>query len=108
MSRDVAVVRAAAGLDRASSDLATIAGLLDGTTGLDRERLEVRNMTLAAAGIVAAATARLESRGAHFRSDYPETDPALTGMHLVHAPLGDGWRFGALADVLAIESVPSP
>lgn len=105
MSRDVAVVRDAAGLTRAGSDLATIARSLANTTELDRTRLEVRNMTLAAASIVAAATARLESRGAHFRSDFPEIDPALDGVHLIHAGTDDGWRFGALADALELGQI---
>jgi len=39
-----------------------------------------------ARAIAAAALAREESRGAHRRSDRPETDPALDGIHLVARP----------------------
>jgi L-aspartate oxidase len=43
--------------------------------------LEDRNLTLVATAIVRAALAREESRGAHFRSDFPRPDPALAGCH---------------------------
>jgi L-aspartate oxidase len=46
--------------------------------------------------IAAACLAREESRGAHQRTDHPDTDPALDGMHtLVGAggpPAFEGWR----------------
>ncbi|MEX0728717.1 MAG: L-aspartate oxidase [Planctomycetaceae bacterium] len=45
---------------------------------------ELQNMLLAARLMIAAATARTESRGVHFRSDFPETDPSLArhiGLH---------------------------
>jgi L-aspartate oxidase len=100
MSRDVAVVRDAEGLERAGSELAAVARAIAGSGGLDRPRLEVRNMALAAAGIVAAASRRLESRGAHFRSDYPDTEPALDGRHLLHQGKDGEWRFRALSDAL--------
>ena len=105
MSRHVAVVRNAEGLERAGGDLATIANEIAQTSGLDRPRLEVRNMALAAAGIVEAATRRLESRGAHFRGDYPETDSALDGRHLLYHSLEGDWRYGALSDALATAAV---
>ena len=43
---------------------------------------EVRNLADVAATIVAAATAREETRGAHTREDFPETDPALRARFL--------------------------
>ena len=66
MSEDVGVVRDAAGLRRA---LATIADLEAGQAG----SAAFRNMAATATLIAAAALLREESRGGHFRSDFPET-----------------------------------
>lgn len=68
MSADVGVVRDAAGMTRA---LAVIADL-------ERENRSPRfaNMLVAARMIAAGALARTESRGGHYRSDYPQPDPA--------------------------------
>jgi L-aspartate oxidase len=38
---------------------------------------EVRNLATVAAALVAAATAREESRGCHTRTDFASTSPAL-------------------------------
>jgi L-aspartate oxidase len=45
-------------------------------TGLDVKAVEDANLRTVAAALVASALARRESRGGHFRSDAPETDPA--------------------------------
>jgi L-aspartate oxidase len=42
---------------------------------------ETANMLLSAQAITCAALARRESRGAHFRTDFPQRDPALDGLH---------------------------
>ena len=42
---------------------------------------ETANMVQVAQLIVTAAIQRRESRGSHFRNDYPATDPALAGQH---------------------------
>ena len=41
------------------------------------------NLLTIARALVAAASARTESRGAHTREDYPETSPALR-LRFVH------------------------
>lgn len=68
MSRHVGVVRDRAGLAEALSVIAD----------LERNCRSMRflNMLVAAKMIAAAALARTESRGGHYRSDFPESDDA--------------------------------
>jgi L-aspartate oxidase len=47
------------------------------------ERLAAEDPFPLARAIARAALAREESRGAHQRSDRPERDPALDGMHSI-------------------------
>ena len=68
MSGKVGVVRDAAGLSEA---LAVIAEM---TAACESDRL--LNMLTVAKMVTAAALARTESRGGHYRSDYPEHDAA--------------------------------
>ncbi|RAQ94416.1 L-aspartate oxidase [Thermogemmatispora tikiterensis] len=48
--------------------------------------LETANMLDSAALVVQAALARRESRGSHWRRDYPQPDPSLAGVSLVLRP----------------------
>jgi L-aspartate oxidase len=64
MSSQVGVVRDATGLERALEEIATLESQAPGTLPL-----------LAARLIAESALARRESRGGHFRSDYPDTLP---------------------------------
>jgi len=69
MSANVGVIRDAAGLRHALIDIAR----------LERESANspaLRNMATAALLVTAAALRREESRGGHYRSDFPNTDPA--------------------------------
>ena len=66
MQETVGVERNACGLQRA---LATITDLEAASGGRD---IKLANMTLAARFIATAALAREESRGGHYRSDFPE------------------------------------
>ena len=68
MSEKVGVVRDARSLKAALNELDKIAAEAKGDTVLE-------NMTLTARLITAAALSRKESRGGHFRSDYPKSDP---------------------------------
>jgi fumarate reductase flavoprotein subunit len=79
---DVGIVRDAASLNRAMGGLAALESDLDGI-GVDGENLafnltwhdwmNLKNLILVSRAITAAALARDDSRGAHYRSDYPET-----------------------------------
>ncbi|HET9979758.1 MAG TPA: FAD-binding protein, partial [Ktedonobacterales bacterium] len=80
MWRDVSLRRDAEGMTAAGKTLRKLAG----AGPVDPE---TANMLLAAQLITTAALARRESRGGHFRSDYPDRDPSLDGVHsLLHAP----------------------
>jgi L-aspartate oxidase len=70
MSRHVAIRRDESGLDRASAALSDLVGSGD---GLSTD--EAVNRWTVAAALVAAASRRRESRGCHWRADYPVTNP---------------------------------
>ena len=53
---------------------------LAGDAAFDREN---HNMLLLGKALLTGALARTESRGAHFRHDFPETDPSLQHQLLV-------------------------
>jgi aspartate oxidase len=110
MSRHVGVVRDAAGLARAREELDTIAAeLREGSateplardSGTRRAFWELRNLVDAARAVIAAADHRLESRGAHFRADFSEPEPALDGQHSLSAVDGS-FRYGPLDEAYAI------
>ena len=56
--------------------------------GTDLSSLETANLLVLAKVIVAAALRRRESRGAHFRHDFPEPSPALQHQIIVRAGFG--------------------
>ena len=75
-----------AGLLRDDQGLETMQHKLDALAatlprGLARRAIEARNLHSIALGIVASALARRESRGAHYRIDYPQHD--ATARHSV-------------------------
>jgi L-aspartate oxidase len=99
MSRDVAVVRDAPGLERAATEIAEVTAELERLGTLpSRDLWEARNMAIASSAVVAAANHREESRGGHYRHDFPEPDPALDAQHSLH--LDEAWRYGALEEGL--------
>lgn len=87
-SRDAGVVRDAAGLRRLAGDLAAVPFLPDGRP-LDLAALEATALHTVASLLCAAASARTESRGAHRRSDAPDTS-ADWEVRLVHRIDGTG------------------
>jgi len=84
MSADCGVARDADGLKRAA---ATLDDLADEARGLPVRAVaayEVCNLLHVSRAIVAAATAREESRGAHTRTDVPFSDDRWLGRLVVH------------------------
>jgi L-aspartate oxidase len=75
----VSLRRDADGLNNAQETLRTLAE----RAAVDPE---TANLLLVAQLVVAAALARTESRGAHYRLDYPGRDPARDGRHTLLIP----------------------
>jgi L-aspartate oxidase len=99
MWREVGIVREAAGLARA------VASILDCERGLGsrpptRAGLEARNQLFVARLVADSALRREESRGSHFRSDFPRPTPGR-GRHSIIAP-------GAPAPDLPILPIAAP
>ena len=103
MSQDVAVVRSAEGLARARAAIDAIAAEVNSLVGTPdeerRERWELHNLIDAAGSVVDSATFREESRGAHYRADFPAPNPELAGEHTLRTEDGS-LRFGKLAEAL--------
>ena len=87
MTEKVGVIRTGAGMRAA---LATIAAI-----EADAPSLAILNMATTAKAIAAAAFHRQESRGGHFRSDFPAPDPAL--RHRTFLTLAEIDRIAATA-----------
>ncbi|MDT4918925.1 MAG: L-aspartate oxidase [Pseudonocardiales bacterium] len=80
MSRDVGVLRDAKGLTAAAEGLAALAEADGGAPGT--EAWETTNLLTVASALVHAATLREETRGAHWRDDFPERDDERWRGHL--------------------------
>ena len=83
-----------------SASIRERSGLLDALAtiaGLERRARSprFRNILATAKLVAAAALARTESRGGHYRSDFPEADPAW--QHRTFTTLADAERI-AVAD----------
>ena len=80
MTTGAGVLRSAESLGAADAVLFEVFSSVGRTPGM--EAAEVRNLAVLGRFLVAAATAREESRGNHTRTDFPETDPALRLRHV--------------------------
>ena len=87
---DVGILRTGEGLARAESRLAALSSdiALCGLTGGDprynltwMDRLNLENLIEVSKAICAAAQARTDSRGAHFREDFPETSDLASSRY---------------------------
>jgi L-aspartate oxidase len=72
MWKDAGLLRDANGLREAQRLLDTLATTMP--RGLFRRAVEARNLHVVASVIVASALGREESRGAHYRNDFPQRD----------------------------------
>ncbi|MEQ1698421.1 MAG: L-aspartate oxidase [Hyphomicrobiaceae bacterium] len=99
MSENVGVIREAEGLAMA---LAVI-GDIEAKAGRD---VVLANMALAARLIASGALARHESRGGHWRADYPFADPALAQRSFVR--VADGGRIEPLVTGPKSRRNPNP
>jgi L-aspartate oxidase len=80
-----------AGIERSGEGLAAAQAQLAAWRGDDSgdvAELETANLLTLARMVVASALARRESRGAHFREDFPETQEALARSMVVQQPVG--------------------
>ena len=75
------LLRDAEGLKAAELEIQAISKEIPGAT--NRELLELRNLQNVAELIVLSALKREESRGAHFRNDFPKRDDARFATHSV-------------------------
>jgi L-aspartate oxidase len=80
MTEGAGVLRSAHSLATTAKDLDALAGRTSDAPG--PAAWEATDLHLVATALVAAATRREETRGAHWREDFPETDDAWRG-HLV-------------------------
>jgi fumarate reductase flavoprotein subunit len=93
---DVGIFRDARGLQRAQEQLADLEAIIE-RTGIGsgdlaynlawHDWLNLRNLVLVSRAITTAALARDESRGAHFRTDFPHTHPP-EGLRFTRIRLG--------------------
>jgi aspartate oxidase len=84
MWEDVGIIRDARGLERATRMILDLEGGLD-QREMSRPGLEARNMLFVGRLVAECALRRQESRGSHFRSDFPEREPGR-GRHGIIAP----------------------
>ena len=89
---DVGILRTGADLARGAATLADLAtqiaeaGVADGERHYNltwMDRLNLENLVLVSQAICAAAQARTDSRGAHFREDHPEASDLATSRYTV-------------------------
>jgi len=97
MWSDVGILRTASGLTRAVSQLAELDSDLERTGAFDRNRafnlawhdwLNLKSLVDTSRVVACAALAREESRGAHFREDFPTASPRVASTYTVVRRIG--------------------
>ncbi|MEQ4500457.1 L-aspartate oxidase [Nocardioides kribbensis] len=97
MTARAGVLRSAAGLTAAAEEVAALAA--EPATAVDVAAWETTNLVTLSTALAGAALLREETRGSHWREDFPERDDARWAGH-VDATLREG--------VLALRHVPAP
>lgn len=97
MTSRAGVLRSATGLTDAAGVLAGLAG--QSATAVDQESWETSNLLTIATALTATARLRQETRGSHWREDFPERDDDLYAGHF-DVRMDDGAQVAAF--------VPSP
>jgi L-aspartate oxidase len=98
MSADAGVLRDSAGLARATASLLKLSAQRSSTP--DTESWEATNLLTIASALALAATRREETRGSHWREDFPEDDPGWLG----HLDLRLGPDGTILAEFLEVKA----
>jgi L-aspartate oxidase len=83
MWNGVGIIRSQGSLEEALGKLVKVENQLN-FTPVSPDELELKNMLLVAKLITQAALDRTESRGAHYRTDYPQKDDVNWKKHLVY------------------------
>ena len=100
---DVGILRSAEGLERAAARLDQLDAQLSRTGVADTDRafnlswhdwLNLSSLIAVSRVIAAAAIAREDSRGAHYREDHPDTDPLGQSTYTVARANGTAVRIG--------------
>jgi L-aspartate oxidase len=94
------LLRDAQGLESMQYTLAALAGTMP--RGLTRRAIEGRNLHTIASIIVASALGRHESRGAHYRNDYPQHDDVAR-----HSVMRDGQLTFAVSPTVGDRQSPA-
>jgi L-aspartate oxidase len=89
MARNMGVIRDRAGLDDAQRDVAFWCRYVLAREFGQRSGWELQNLLTIARLMIDSALNREESRGVHFRSDFPEHDDAKWQRHVVCPALAE-------------------
>lgn len=89
---DVGIVRSEHSLNNALKNLARLSQVISECDSPSRWEFERANMILVADIIVRAALSRKESRGAHYRTDFPEPRQSRLYHNLLYQDSGGNVR----------------
>jgi len=104
------VMTSRAGVLRSADGLAEAAAMLDKLVGatsdvVDQDAWETTNLLTVSAALAAAAALREETRGSHWREDFPERDDARWAGHF-DAVMSDGETTLSFASAPATDGAP--